>query len=151
MRAWKYLQFFAVFVLLAAGHIASALGQVAKANIYDELTIWYAAHADGIAFVASNDAVNAALAPMVMIELKSLDIVQNKAEYLDSFEVWREAIEGGLVAHRVDAVEGSIAYVTVCYVFEGNSSLTNETIAFNDDMQITSLVSEELADSCEAF
>jgi len=150
-KAWKFTDGFAVLVFVAVVYASPAWAQPTKINIYDELTVWYAAHADGLASSAAQDAVNAALAPTAMIELKSLALIQNKAEYLESFEGWQEAIEGGLVAHRIDAVEGSAARVTVCYVFEGNSSLTKETIVFNDDLQIASLVALELADSCEAF
>ena len=138
-----------VFLLASVCTIVFAAEE--KANIVDELTVWYAAHGDGFQKDAALDAVNAALAPDVNIELKAFDVVQNKSGYLESFDGWRDTVEGGLVAHRVDSIDGLSASTTVCYVFVGNSSLNREMFTFNDDLQIVAFMSEELADNCEAF
>lgn len=117
-------------------------------NIIDELTVWYAAHTDAMARDDATALVDAALAPDVRIALKAFDIEQNKREYLESFDGWQDAIEGGLVAPRVERVEGRVASVVVCYVFEDNAVLNRETVTFNDDMQITLLIAEQLSEAC---
>lgn len=117
-------------------------------NIVDELTVWYAAHTDAMGRDVATGLVDAALAPDVQITLEAFNIEQNKGEYLDSFDGWQDAIEGGLVAPRVERVDGRVASVVVCYVFEDNAVLNRETVTFNDDMQITSLIAEQLAENC---
>ena len=117
-------------------------------NIVDELTVWYAAHTDAMARDVATGLVDAALAPDVQITLEAFNIEQNKGEYLDSFDGWQDAIEGGLVAPRVERVDGRVASVVVCYVFEDNAVLNRETFTFNVDMQITSLIAEQLAENC---
>lgn len=130
---------------------SSAFASDQRTNIYGNLTIWYAAHSDSFPVDAARDALNEALAPYVTIDLKTLDIMQVKSEYIESFDSWRDVIEGGIVAHRIDTVKDLTADVRVCYVFEENSSLVKEVFTFSDDMQIESLTSEELARECEAF
>ncbi|MEL6920948.1 MAG: hypothetical protein AAFO77_07950 [Pseudomonadota bacterium] len=122
-----------------------------KLNLIDELAVWYAAHSDGFDRDASVGAVDAALAPDATIVLTALDITQTKSDYLDSFEGWRDAIEGGIVAHRVDENDGSRAVVTVCYTFESSAVMNRETIVFNPDLQITELVAEQIAENCDSF
>ncbi|MEM9999706.1 MAG: hypothetical protein AAF940_02390 [Pseudomonadota bacterium] len=117
-------------------------------NIIDELTVWYAAHTDAMARDVATGLVDAALAPDVRITLEAFDIEQNKSEYLESFDGWQDAIEGGLVAPRVERVDGRVASVLVCYVFEDNVVLNRETVTFNDDMQIAALIAEQLAENC---
>ncbi|MEM1375950.1 MAG: hypothetical protein AAGG69_01035 [Pseudomonadota bacterium] len=124
---------------------------VDQLNAVDELTVWYAVHADAIDPSIASAMVDEALAPCAAIELRAFDISQNKTEYLESFGGWRDAIEGGLVSHRIESNDGSNAVVLVCYTFQNNAVLNRETFAFNPDMQITSLVAEEVADNCNEF
>lgn len=92
------------------------------------------------------------LAENAQIELKDYDIVQSKEEFVESLDVWEDAIENGSIAFKIDEDASSEENITtkVCYKFPSNELLTIETFIFDDGMIIKS-IQETIADDCSDF
>ncbi len=84
------------------------------------------------------------------ISLDDLDIVQTKAEFLESMDEWENAVAGGTIRHRLEKEEDGVSTVMVCYDFPNNRMLMQETFAVSDG-RITASSQAEVADNCDAY
>ncbi|MEO1746232.1 MAG: hypothetical protein AAFR13_06850 [Pseudomonadota bacterium] len=139
---------FLAFTSLAAV-LSPALGDTVSTNAL--LSSWYSAHGNAFERDAARSAVAAMLSEDAAIELRDLDLVQTRDEYLESFDGWRDAIEGGAVAFRIDSIDGDTSTVTVCYRFASQPILNAETITLDSDGTIAAIVAEQTADTCDSF
>ncbi len=92
------------------------------------------------------------LAENAQIELKDYDIVQTKEEFVESLDVWEDAIENGSIAFKIDEDASSEENITtkVCYKFPSNELMTIETFMFDEGMIVKS-IQETIADNCSEF
>jgi len=84
------------------------------------------------------------------ISLDDLDIIQTKAEFLESMDEWENAVAGGTIRHRLEKEEDGVSTVMVCYDFPNNRMLMQETFAVSDG-RITASSQAEVADNCDAY
>lgn len=98
------------------------------------------------------EVISELLADNAQIELKDFDITQSKDEFVESLDIWEDAIENGSIAFKIDEDASSEENITtkVCYKFPSNELMTIETFMFDDGMIIKS-IQETIADDCSDF
>ena len=84
------------------------------------------------------------------VTLGDLDIIQTKAEFIESLDEWEDAMKGAAIRHAVDGDAEGLITVSVCYKFSDNESLTREVFAFEGG-KIVSSEQETIAETCESF
>lgn len=84
------------------------------------------------------------------IELTDFDLVQTRDEFIDSLVELDDALAGSRITHRIDAADGVLMSVLVCYEFESNSVLNRETVIFDSGL-ISAVTQVPLADNCDAL
>ncbi|MET3793733.1 DUF4440 domain-containing protein [Aquamicrobium terrae] len=132
---------------MVLGLLAGAVLLVAISARADEAVIdrWYDA------LLKADRAVLAELlTDDARISLDDLDIVQTKAEFLESMDEWENAVAGGTIRHRLEKEEDGVSTVMVCYDFPNNRMLMQETFAVSDG-RITASSQAEVADNCDAY
>lgn len=84
------------------------------------------------------------------IALTDLDLVQTRDEFIDSLVELDDALAGSRITHRIDAADGPLMSVLVCYEFESNSVLNRETVTFDSGL-ISVVTQVPVADNCDAL
>lgn len=106
---------------------------------------WYAELQTG-----DDAAISAMLSDDAVIVLEDIGVEQTKAEFLDSLEEWRDAINGGSIAWKLESAEGNSATALACYRFPDSEMEVRETFTFSGD-QIARSVQTEAGQACEGF
>lgn len=104
---------------------------------------------DALADLEQGEAALATLLPdAATVELRDLGITQTAAEFVESMDGFREALEGGSIVHRVEpASEANVVSVLVCYRFASNTVASHERFEFSDN-RIMLVVQESSGDDC---
>lgn len=131
--------------------MASAAHAENKAMSVGLVNAWYAALSPANDLPKMQAEITALLSEKAIIELKDLDTMQTKAEFVESLEGWSSAIKEGYIAHKIDA-DSTMESVTAvaCYDFGGNALMTRENFDIAD-MRITKSVQETIAERCDDF
>ncbi|MGE0282507.1 MAG: nuclear transport factor 2 family protein [Rhizobiaceae bacterium] len=108
----------------------------------DILERWYA-----LLGKADATGLDGLLAPRAKIKLNDLGTTQTKAEFLESMDAWREAIDGGAIRFRIDATAAGRATALVCYRFKSNDLLTREVFLMTRGL-ITQSEQSKVGDNC---
>jgi hypothetical protein len=140
-----------VLACLAVALMPAAAFAESKAVSVGLVNAWYAALSPANELPEMQIEITRLLSDSAIIELKDLNTIQTKAEFVESLEGWEAAIKGGRVSHKIDAastVNNVIA--TVCYDFSGNALMTREVFDIVD-MRITRSVQETIAERCDDF
>ncbi|MEZ5799471.1 MAG: nuclear transport factor 2 family protein, partial [Nitratireductor sp.] len=83
-------------------------------------------------------------------DLKYLDIVQTKDEYIESLDNWEEIADSVSIRTKLISATAGSASVEVCYHFPDNERLNVESFVFSDGL-IRSSVQELKAETCDGF
>lgn len=112
---------------------------------------WYASLLPGQGAEAMAKRAGALLADDAVVDLRDLGIVQTRQEYLESLDVWADAVAGGAIAHRIEPGhdETSVAAI-VCFRFSGNEVLNRETFTLANGL-IVNAVFVQIGDDCADF
>lgn len=94
--------------------------------------------------------IGALLASSARIELTDLDLVQTKDEFIGSLTELDDALSGTRITHRIEAPDGAMLDVLVCYEFESNAVLNREKLTFENGM-ISVVTQTPIADKCDAL
>lgn len=123
----------------------STVVSVSKDTLPVTVSAWYDAlrHADAEMFEMILD-------DTAQIELKFIDITQNKKEFLDSLDEWEHANKGAKILTRLESASASSAVVDVCYRFPSNETFNRETFTYQGNKIIRS-VQEEISELCDKF
>ena len=81
------------------------------------------------------------------IELKSLEIVQTREEFIDALDNWEDASGELTLIRKIKSVTETTASVEVCYRFPSNSFMNLETFEFADS-QVFLQIQEKIKDEC---
>lgn len=112
---------------------------------------WYASLLPGQDAGAMTARAGALLADDAVIDLRDLDITQTREEYLESLDIWADAVAGGSVAHRIEpGFDETSVSATVCFRFAGNEVLNRETFTLSEGLIVSALF-EQIADNCTDF
>jgi hypothetical protein len=108
----------------------------------DILERWYA-----LLGKADATGLDGLLASRAKIKLDDLGTTQTKAEFLQSMDGWREAIDGGTIRFRIDSTAAGRATALVCYRFKSNDLLTREVFLMVRGL-ITRSEQSKVGDDC---
>ncbi|MBO6554441.1 MAG: hypothetical protein JJ926_14330 [Roseitalea sp.] len=135
-------------MVLAGGLSAAHAGQV---DAVAAVNGWYASLLPGQDAQAMAARAGTLLAEGAVIDLRDLGITQTREEYLESLDVWADAVAGGTVAHRIEpGFDESSVSATVCFRFADNEVLNRETFAIEQGLIVNALF-EQIADDCAGF
>ncbi|KPA99906.1 hypothetical protein [Ahrensia marina] len=140
-----------VLACLALALVPAAAFAESKAVSVGLVNAWYAALSPANKLPEMQFEITRLLSDSATIELKDLNTIQTKAEFVESLEGWEAAIKGGRVSHKIDAASTmNNVIATACYDFGGNAVMTREVFDIVD-MRITRSVQETIAERCDDF
>jgi hypothetical protein len=99
---------------------------------------------------ADQAAIDGLLGEAARIELQDLDIVQTKAEFMESMDSWSEAAVGLELRYRIVAEDAAMIETLACYDFPDNDILMQEQFVIADG-KVTGSVQKTVAEDCSTF
>jgi len=148
MRRWQTVCVAGLAMALAGGV------SVAKADQVDAVAAingWYASLLPGQDAEAMAARAGALIADGAVIDLRDLGITQTREDYLESLDIWADAVAGGNVAHRIEPGFGETSVsAIVCFRFADNEVLNRETFSLEEGMIVGALF-QQIADDCTNF
>ena len=81
------------------------------------------------------------------IELKQLDVVQDKSEFIESLDTWEDVAGDVFISTTIHGTDGTKTEVHVCYRFPSDAFINRETFWIVSGL-ITRQVQEKLQDDC---
>lgn len=106
--------------------------------------------ADDATRKAATERMGKLLAEGANIELKDIDVTQNREEFLESMDQWFDAMEMGRIAYRIEDSSQTSVTTIVCYDFGTSQALNRERFALEAG-EISGSVQERIADDCSEF
>lgn len=97
---------------------------------------------------ADAEALGAMLAPQAEIVLPDLDLSQTRAEFIESLDEWKDAIEGGTIRHRIDRNAATAIALTVCYAFQSGEFLAAELLELDAEGRIARSTQTGIGEAC---
>lgn len=131
----------AALAALLLGHAAPAQAQETPSAV----SAWYEALRE-----ADRDRLGSLLAPEAKIDLRDLDVVQTREEFLESLDSWEEAMDGAQIEAKPLEASPAAAVMDVCYRFPGNEQRNRESFKLSGE-KIVESVQEQTGDSCDGF
>lgn len=117
----------------------------------DTINQWYQGLAPGKPAEQMAAQLEPLLAENAQIAIIDLDVTQTRAEFLQGLAEWHDAIDGGMIQHRVEPGHtADQVTVTACFRFTGNALMSRETFTLAQG-HIISASFETIADSCDTF
>ncbi|MCR9121521.1 MAG: nuclear transport factor 2 family protein [Phyllobacteriaceae bacterium] len=148
MKRW-HTGWIAGLAMALVGSVSAAHAD--KVNAVAAVNGWYASLLPGQDADAMAARAGALLAEDAVIDLRDLGITQTRDEYLESLDVWADAVAGGTVAHRIEpGYDATSVAATVCFRFADNEVLNRETFTLSDGL-IVNAVFVQLGDDCTDF
>ena len=131
--------------LVAGIYAASATISASQSGLPEPVDTWYEALES-----ADHETFDQIIAEAASIDLRFLDIVQTKDEYIESLDNWEEIADSVSIRTKLISATADSATVEVCYHFPDNERLNVESFVFSDGL-IRSSVQELKADTCDGF
>lgn len=148
MRRWQTACIASLVMTLAGGTPAAHADQV---DAVAAVNGWYASLLPGQGADAMAARAGALLAEGAVIDLRDLGITQTREEYLESLDIWADAVAGGAVAHRIEpGFDETSVSTTACFRFADNEVLNRETFTLEQGLIVNALF-EQVADDCAGF
>ncbi|MCB1428717.1 MAG: hypothetical protein KDJ48_13170 [Nitratireductor sp.] len=131
--------------LVAGIYAASTTMSASQSELPDPVDTWYEALKS-----ADRETFDQIIAEAAMIELKYLDVIQTKDEFIESLDSWEDIADGVSIRTRLVSATAESATVEVCYRFPDNERLNIENFVFSDGL-IRSSVQELKAETCDGL
>jgi hypothetical protein len=147
----------AVFTLLSGLASATAIASNGAQRIDAVVSVhaFYGLLGDQSAASDDLSAYQAQIAKMMTggasVELTDLGVTQTTQEFVESLEMFHEALDGGALAWRIEdrsATDDDGVSVLVCYAFASNMVLNREIVHTENGM-IASITQTPVADHCD--
>lgn len=123
----------------------SALLSAQESQMAPEVQAWFVALTK-----VNHPGFKKLIAEDIKIELRDLDIVQTREEFLGSLDEWEDATKGAILLTQLLSSKDGVDILEVCYRFESNEQLNRETYSYADG-KITSVVQELIGTECKGF
>ncbi|MGI9350496.1 MAG: hypothetical protein ACR2O3_02935 [Rhizobiaceae bacterium] len=116
--------------------------QNAAASNLEMINSWYIALR-----TINRPAFELLLSDTATIELKQLDVIQDKSEFIESLDTWEEVAGDVFISTTMSGSDGTKTDVLVCYRFPSDAFTNRETFWIIKG-QIIRQIQERLQDGC---
>ena len=141
MRQIRYRAMLAVGILMSAAMPLPA----AAVDMPPLAAQWYAALQ-----TADRNAFLKLIAQDAKIDLRQLDIVQSRDEFIESLDNWEDVVRDAKIETKPISGDPANAVIDVCYRFPSNQRLIRETFVFAGAV-IANQTQELIAENCDGF